>query len=276
MRNLGIFKNKNTHLILVYFCRMIFTDTHTHLYAEEFNDDRDAMIQRAIARGVERMFMPNIDSGSIESMLSLTQQYPGNCFAMMGLHPCSVKENYEQELEIIEKQLKNGTFYAVGEIGIDLFWDTAFFEQQQIAFKKQIEWALELSLPIVIHSRKSFEEIYTILKPYKGSGLRGIFHCFSGNLEQAKRIIDLGFFLGIGGVITFKNAGLAEVVAQIELKHLVLETDSPYLAPVPYRGKRNESAYMELVAQKLAEVKACSLEEVAEVTTRNSINLFGR
>ena len=263
-------------MILVYFCTMIFTDTHTHLYAAEFDTDRDAIIQKAIAEGVDRMFLPNIDSSSIETMLQLTERYPKNCFAMMGLHPCSVKENFEEELNQIKKQLFANKFCAIGEIGIDLFWNENFFEQQKIAFKRQIDWALELNLPVIIHSRKSFEEIFDVLALYKGKGLRGIFHCFNGNLEEAKRAIDIGFFLGIGGVLTFKNAGLAEVVQQIDLNHIVLETDSPYLAPVPYRGKRNESAYICIVATKLAEIKKCSLAEIAEVTTKNSMSLFGR
>jgi len=263
-------------LILVYFYPMIFTDTHTHLYAAEFDTDRDAMIQKAIAEGAERLFLPNIDSSSIDAMLQLTERYPKNCFAMMGLHPCSVKENYEEELNQIEKQLFANKFCAIGEIGIDLFWDESFFEQQKLAFKTQIDWALELNLPIVIHSRKSFEEIFDVLAPYKGKGLRGVFHCFSGSLEQAKRVIDIGFFLGIGGVLTFKNAGLAEVVEKIDLGYMVLETDSPYLAPVPHRGKRNESTYISIIAAKLAEIKKCSLTEIAEVTTQNSITLFGR
>ena len=255
---------------------MVFTDTHTHLYAAEFDADRDAIIQKAIAEGIERLFLPNIDSSSIDAMLKLTELYPKNCFAMMGLHPCSVNENYEVELKQIEKYLFANKFCAIGEIGIDLFWDETFIEQQKRAFKRQIDWALELNLPIVIHSRKSFEEIFDVLAPYKGKGLRGVFHCFSGSLEQAKRVIDIGFFLGIGGVLTFKNAGLAEVVEKIDISPIVLETDSPYLAPVPHRGKRNESAYISIIAAKLAEIKKCSLTEIAEVTTKNSILLFGR
>jgi len=257
---------------------MILTDTHTHLYSEEFNQDREQVIKMAINKGVQRFFLPNIDSTSMDGMFALEKLFPENCFPMLGLHPCSVKENYEQELEIVEQWLSKRKFCAVGEIGIDLYWAQTFIREQEIAFRKQVEWAVKYELPIVIHSRNSFDEIYTILKvsPFeKVKPLRGIFHCFTGNLEQAKKAIELGFYLGIGGVLTFKNSGLDKVVEQIDLKHLVLETDAPYLAPVPHRGKRNESSYLVLIAQKLADIKNISIEEVAAVTTENSKLIFG-
>ena len=223
---------------------MKLIDTHTHLYAKQFNSDRDAMIQRAVEQGVEQFFLPNIDRESIEGMLALEAAYPERCFAMMGLHPCSVKDNYEEELAIVRHWLDRRKFCAVGEIGIDLYWDKTFFEQQKQAFLTQIEWAMEFDIPIVIHSRESTDIIIDILTEVKEDRLRGIFHCFGGTEEQARRIIKLGFFLGIGGVLTYKNSGLGDALKDISLEHIVLETDSPYLAPVPYRGKRNESAYV--------------------------------
>lgn len=257
---------------------MVLTDTHTHLYASEFGEDRDATLKRAIDSGVNRLFLPNIDSSSVSGMLELVKKFPQNCFPMMGLHPCSVKENYETELSSVEKWLggQEVRFYAVGEIGLDLYWDVTFFAQQKQAFRKQIELALQYRLPIVIHVRKAFSETIEIVSEYKGRGLNGIFHCFSGSLEEAKQIVSLGGFkLGIGGVVTFKNGGLNEVIPHIALEHLVLETDSPYLAPVPYRGKRNESGYLSIIAKKVGELKNCSIEEVAEQTTKNSIDIFG-
>lgn len=260
---------------------MILTDTHTHLYSEEFNADRVQVVERAIAAGVTRFFLPNIDSTSIGALFELCEKFPENCFPMMGLHPTSVKENFEEELEIVRTYLEGRfraqaiKFYAVGEIGIDLYWDKTFFSQQQLAFDTQIKWAKEFSLPIVIHSRNSFDEIVEILEKHTDDKLRGIFHCFSGTKEQAEKAISLGFKLGIGGVLTYKNSGLDKAITDIDLKHLVLETDSPYLTPTPHRGKRNESGYITLVAQKLAEIKNISLEEVAEITTANSKNIFG-
>lgn len=253
---------------------MRIIDTHAHLYASQFDEDRDAMLQRALEVGVEKIYLPNIDSSSISGMLSLEQAYPDRCFAMMGLHPCSVKENYQAELAIVENWLNKRPFCAVGEIGIDLYWDKTFFEQQKEAFLLQVNWAKERNLPIVIHSRESADIIIDLLQPLKDDRLKGIFHCFGGNLEQAKAIIDLGFLLGIGGVLTFKKSGLAQTLEQVDLEHLVLETDAPYLAPTPYRGKRNESAYTRLVAEKLAEVKGITLEEVGSVTSENAEQLF--
>ena len=257
---------------------MILTDTHTHLYAAEFDQDRAEMVQRAIGQGVSRLFLPNIDSTSIEVMLKLEEEFPGHCHAMMGLHPCSVKDNYEEELVLVRSWLEKRPFCAVGEIGIDLYWDKTTLKQQQIAFKTQIEWAIEYELPIVIHSRESFDEIYDVVKDYyKGSTrIPGIFHCFTGNAEQAAKALDLGFYLGIGGVLTFKNSGLESIVDTVPLDRLVLETDSPYLAPVPYRGKRNESAYIVKVAERLADIKRMSLEELARITTENSKKIFAK
>lgn len=253
---------------------MELIDTHTHLYAEQFDEDRDEVIKRAIAEGVNRFYLPNIDSTSIQGMFDLEQQYPNQCYPMMGLHPCSVKENVDEELKIVEEWLKKRSFSAIGEIGIDLYWDKTFFEAQKIAFLKQVKWAKSLNLPIIIHSRESIDIIIELLQPEKEEGLRGIFHCFTGTLQQAEAIMDLGFLMGIGGVLTFKKAKLDQVVQHIPLEYLVLETDSPYLAPSPNRGKRNESSYVKLVAKKLAEVKDVSLESLAAITSKNALELF--
>ena len=254
---------------------MIITDTHTHLYAEEFDADRDLLVEQAGVLGVQRFFMPNIDSTSIEPMLELEERYPGKAFAMMGLHPCYVKENWKTELDLVEKWLNSRKFVAVGEIGIDLYWDKTFLEQQKEAFKAQIRMANERKLPIVIHTRESFDVTYELLLETKKESPQGIFHCFSGTAEQAKKAIDLGFMLGIGGVVTFKNSGVDKAIENIPLEHIVLETDAPYLAPVPYRGKRNDPAYIVKVAEKLSEIYKCSVKEIAEITTKNSIRLFG-
>ena len=254
---------------------MEMIDTHTHLYSEQFDKDRDAMIQRALNEGVKRFFLPNIDSKSIAGMKALVEKYPNNCYAMMGLHPCSVGENIEQELALVEKELASNKYIAVGEIGIDLYWDKSFQQEQEMAFKKQIEWAKKLELPIVIHCREAFDEILTILDEVNDEKLSGIFHCFTGNLEQANHILNYGGFkLGIGGVVTFKNSGLDKVVEQLNLKDLVLETDAPYLAPVPFRGKRNESAYVSRVAEKLAEIFQLPLAKIAQQTTVNALEIF--
>lgn len=253
----------------------MFIDTHTHLYSEEFNHDRSQVIKKAIGAGVKKLFLPNIDSASIEGMLQLEKDYPENCFPMMGLHPCSVNENVDQELKIVEEWLGKRKFCAVGEIGIDLYWDKTFFEQQKMAFQKQIDWALQYDLPIVIHCRDAFNEIFDVLSANKKLP-KGIFHCFSGNLEQANKIIELGFKLGIGGVVTFKNSGLDKVVEQLDMQHLVLETDSPYLAPAPFRGKRNESSYLMMVAEKVAQLKNSTIAEVAEITTKNAEEIFAK
>lgn len=249
-------------------------DTHTHLYLEQFDSDRVETLQRARDNGVKRFYLPNIDSSSIEGMLKLEAQFPNECFPMMGLHPCSVKENFEEELAIVKEWLWKRPFCAVGEIGIDLYWDKTLFEEQKIAFKRQIDWAVELDIPIVIHSRESTQIIIDLLREEQKEGLRGIFHCFGGTVEQAEAIIDLGFYLGIGGVLTFKKSGLDKTMESISLDNVVLETDSPYLAPTPYRGKRNESGYVKLVAEKLAAVKDVTLEEVATKTTENAIRIF--
>jgi TatD DNase family protein len=253
----------------------MFVDTHTHLYSEEFTADIDEVLKKAIDAGVEKFFLPNIDSSSINVMHKLCEKHPLHCFPMMGLHPCSVKENYKEELAVAYKYLQAKKYAAVGEIGIDLYWDKTFYKQQVEAFEQQINWALEFNLPIVIHCRNSFDEIYEVLCNFKKLP-KGIFHCFSGNAEQAKKIIDkTNFKLGIGGVITFKNSGLDKAIENVDLKHLVLETDSPYLAPVPYRGRRNESSYIPLIAAKIAEVKKCSLLDVATITTANAKEVFG-
>ncbi len=254
---------------------MIFTDTHTHLYAEEFKDDREASVNKAIEHGVSRMFLPNIDCSSIQPMLDLVWQFRDNCFPMMGLHPCSVDENFEVQLFQIQKWFKKRSFYAVGEIGLDYYWSLDFKEQQIIAFKKQLQWAINLNLPVVLHSRNSIDEMIAIIQQMQHPKLRGIFHCFSGNEEQAKQIVSLGFYLGIGGVITYKNSGLDKAIENIPLENLVLETDSPYLPPVPYRGKRNESVYIIEIAKKLSEIKNVPLENVAAITTENSKKIFG-
>ena len=253
---------------------MILIDTHTHLYASEFDADRDKVIENAKKLGIQRFYLPNVDSSSIPGMLALETKYPENCFAMMGLHPCSVKANYKEELDIVEKWLQERKFVAIGEIGMDLYWDKTFIEEQKQVFRQQMEWALHYQIPIVIHCREAFDEIYEVLKSFQKLP-RGIFHCFSGNLEQANKIIDLGGFkLGIGGVVTFKNAGLDKVMEQLDMIHFVLETDSPYLAPVPFRGKRNESGYLMNVAQKISEIKKISPEEVATITTDNANSIF--
>lgn len=249
-------------------------DTHAHLYAKQFDDDRESMLERAKTSGVERFYLPNIDSTSIDGMLELEAKHPETCFPMMGLHPCSVKENYEEELAIVEEWLFKRPFCAVGEIGIDLYWDKTTLPQQIIAFRRQIGWAKQLDLPIIIHARDSTEEILEVLEMEKSENLRGIFHCFGGTVEQANRIVDLGFYLGIGGVLTFKKSGLDKTMQEIDLKHVVLETDSPYLAPTPYRGKRNESSYLRLVAEKLAGVKNIPFTEVAAITSANARKIF--
>jgi TatD DNase family protein len=253
----------------------MFIDTHAHLYSSDFNDDRVEMIQRSLANGVEKLLLPNIDIESIEGMHQLVKEYPTNCYAMMGLHPGYVKEDWEQQLAIIKDYLFKGNYIAVGEIGIDLYWDKTFIEEQKSAFSKQVNWAKELNLPIVIHAREAFQEIFDILDELHDDRLRGIFHCFTGNGEQAKKALSYnGFKLGIGGVLTYKKAELDKVLENIDLKNIVLETDSPYLPPVPYRGKRNESSYLVHIAEKLADVYQISIKEVEEITTNNVFELF--
>ena len=233
---------------------MILTDTHSHLYDQKFSEDQQEVIDRAFEENVTRIFLPNVDQHSVAGMLDITTRYPENCFAMMGLHPCSVKEDYKEELAVLKAHIDTGKYCAVGEIGMDLYWDKTFLEEQKDTFRTQIRWAKEKNLPIAIHCRDAFDDVFEILEKEKGEDLRGIFHCFSGTLEQAHQAISLNFYLGIGGVVTFKKAGLDRIIAHIPLKHLVLETDSPYLAPSPNRGKRNESSYLIHIAQKIADL----------------------
>jgi len=244
-----------------------YVDTHAHLYLKEFDNDRSEVLERCRENGIHKIYLPNIDHTSIDDMLELEAKFQGECFAMMGVHPCSVKKDFEKELYLAEDWLGKRRFNAIGEIGTDLYWDKTFWDQQQEAFKIQVGWAKKLNTPIVIHCRESIDETIQLLEPFVDGSLKGIFHCFTGNLNQASQIISMGFLLGIGGVSTFKNGGLDKVLPEIELKHLVLETDSPYLAPVPYRGKRNESGYIPLIANRVAEIKKCKLEDVAYQTT---------
>ncbi len=253
---------------------MILTDTHTHLYSKEFDKDRAERIQAAIDKGISRFFIPAIDSETTNAMYDLEKEFPENIFLMTGLHPTSVKENYLDELKHIEAQLEKRKFCAIGEIGIDLYWDKSLLKEQQIAFKHQIKIAKANNLPIVIHCRDAFDEVFEVLESEKGEDLFGIFHCFTGNLEQAKQTISYNMKLGIGGVVTFKNGGLDTFLRQIPISQIVLETDSPYLAPAPHRGKRNESAYIQLIAEKVADIYELSLEEVAAITTKNSNDIF--
>lgn len=232
-------------------------------------------MQRCLDNGVSRLFLPNVDAASVEKVFGLTALYPANCFPMLGLHPCDVKPGWQEELEAIKASLGGHKIYAVGEIGIDLYWDKTFLDGQIAAFKAQIAWAKQLRLPIVIHCRDAFNEVFNVLQQEQGDALRGIFHCFTGTVEQATLVTDLGFYLGIGGVVTYKNSGLDKVVQQLDLKHIVLETDSPYLTPVPYRGKPNESSYLVHVAQKVADLHQTSIETVAGITTANSKTIFG-
>lgn len=252
-------------------------DTHTHLYSSQFDEDRGEVIQDCLSKGVEKLLLPNIDSSSTDSMLALAAKYPEICIPMMGIHPCSINnETIEKELAHAKEYLfSDRKFIAVGEIGIDLYWDKETLGAQVKAFKTQIEWAKELNLPIVIHARDSFDEIFEVLDEVNDDKLRGVLHCFTGNAAQAKHIINYGGFkLGIGGVVTFKNGGLDKVLKEVELKHLLLETDSPYLAPTPYRGKRNSSQYIPLIGDKLADIYGCTLPEIAEATSQNAIELF--
>lgn len=257
----------------MYFCAMLI-DTHTHLYVSEFDDDRDVMIQRALDSGVSQFVLPAIDAETTEAMHALKRDYPNNMHLMMGLHPTHVNPNYKEALNHVYQQLKTHNFVAVGEIGMDLYWDKTYQKEQQQAFAQQIEWALSFDLPIVIHCREAFDEIFEVLESVKDKRLRGIFHCFTGNASQAQRVISHNMLLGIGGVVTFKNSGLAETLAQVPLNHIVLETDSPYLAPVPYRGKRNESSYLACISAKIAKVYGISEENVAKITTQNAKQLF--
>jgi len=254
---------------------MILTDTHTHLYSEEFAGDRNAMMQRAFNAGVRRLFVPSIDSSYTQQMYEIEKEYPDNVFLMMGLHPTYVKENYKEELEHVEKQLASRKFCAVGEIGVDLYWDKTRLAEQQYAFKYQIQLAKKYGLAINIHCRDAFNEVFEVLESEKGDDLFGIFHCFTGDFEQAQKAISYNMKLGIGGVATFKNGQIDQFLAEIDLKNIVLETDSPYLAPVPHRGKRNESSFTLLVAEKLAAIYGVTVEEIAAITTQNSKDIYG-
>lgn len=254
---------------------MILTDTHTHLYSSQFQEDRNEMMQRAIEAGVSRLFVPSIDSTYTQKMYDIESQFPDNVFLMMGLHPTYVKENYLEELAFVETELERRKFYAIGEIGMDLFWDKTFLKQQQLAFQYQIQLAKKYKLGINIHCRDAFDETFEVLESEKATDLFGIFHCFTGDLDQAQSAISLGMKLGIGGVATFKNGMIDQFLHEIDLQHIVLETDAPYLAPAPHRGKRNESSYTLLVAQKLAEIYKVSVEEIAQITTENSKAVFG-
>ena len=253
----------------------MMVDTHCHLYLAEFKIDIDEVIKRAEAEGVNKFYLPGIDSTEIENIILLENKFPEKCIAMMGLHPCSVKENYLEELAVVKDWLAKRKFAAVGEIGLDLYWDKTFVMQQYEAFRMQIGLSVQYNLPIVIHTRNAMQETIDIVKEFVPAGVKGVFHCFGGTLENANEIIDAGFYLGIGGVVTYKKSGLAEVLDKIDLKHIVLETDSPYLTPVPFRGKRNESSYLKYVVKKLAEIKKVSIEEVAAITTANAEKIFG-
>lgn len=253
---------------------MKLIDTHTHLYTEAFDEDRDQVIKNAIAKGIERFYLPSIDSEYTSRMYDLEKEYPNHIRLMMGLHPTHVKENYKEELQHVEQNLSQHRFAAVGEIGIDLYWDQTFLKQQQEAFNTQIRWAKEYELPIVIHCRDAFDEVFEILEDHRGEGLSGIFHCFSGTKDQADRAIDFNLKLGIGGVVTFKNGKIDQFLDQISIDHIVLETDAPYLAPVPFRGKRNQSEYLVYILQKLALIYRRSASEIATITSKNALSVF--
>ncbi|HBC78056.1 MAG TPA: hydrolase TatD [Bacteroidales bacterium] len=254
---------------------MQLIDTHTHIYLPEFNDDRDESVKRAVQSGVVKQLMPNIDIDSVSLMLSVENNFPGICFPMIGLHPTSVKEDYVSQLDQMEELAATNKFYAIGEIGIDLYWDKSRLTEQILAFKRQVAFAVKSGLPVVIHSRDSFPEVFKALEPFKGADLKGVFHAFTGSSEDAEKAIGLGFKLGIGGIVTFKNSGLEKVVSHSGVENLILETDSPYLAPVPYRGKRNESSYLCIINNRVAEILGLSNEETADVTYNNSVRLFG-
>ncbi len=250
-------------------------DTHTHLYLEQFKDDIDDVISRAKAIGVQRFYLPSINSKYNQSMHDLEKKFPNDVFCMIGLHPCYVDDNFDLEIDFIKKQIEKHDYKAIGEIGIDLFHEKKYFQQQVIAFEEQIKLAIDYDLPIVIHSRDSFDEIFEVLEKFKCEKLRGIFHCFTGNIDQAHQIIDLNFHLGIGGVLTFKNGKISEFLNEIPINKIVLETDSPYLAPSPHRGSRNESSYLKIIADKLAKVYNLEIDEISKITQQNSIEVFG-
>lgn len=249
-------------------------DTHSHIYSEEFNGEIDDVVKRCIESGVEKILLPNIDSSSIKLMLDLSDKFPAVCFPMMGIHPTSVKEDFNEELEVVEYWLKKRKFYAIGEIGIDLYWDSTFIEEQQYVFRKQLQYAKQLGLPVSIHMRDSFNLVMENLKKEYVSGMKGVFHCFSGNIDQAKEVLSMGFKIGVGGTVTFKNSGVDKIIAQLQPDDILLETDSPYLAPVPMRGKRNESSYLPMILNKVAELFEIEGSRLAEVTSKNAKELF--
>lgn len=262
---------------LFYICPKLLKmliDTHSHIYSEDFTQDRDEALQRAYDSGVKKIVLPNIDSGSIRHMLDLSDAYPHFCYPLMGLHPTSVDEDYEEELQAVEYWLEKRKFYGIGEIGIDLYWERKFKNEQISAFRHQLKLAKSKNLPVVIHVRNSFDETYKVVKEEQDGSLKGIFHCFTGSKKEAKKVVELGMFLGIGGVLTFKNSNLSDVLKKVDIKNLVLETDSPYLSPEPKRGKRNESAYLTYVAQKVADIYGLPIGEVAEITTANARKIF--
>jgi TatD DNase family protein len=253
---------------------MQFIDTHTHLYLPEFDTDRDEVVNRAVANGISKMLLPNIDIQSVDQMLSAVTRYPGICYPMIGLHPTSVKEDYLSQLDKLEKLVTKHKFVAIGEVGIDLYWDKTFLKEQLISFRRQIAFALENGLPVVIHSRQAFPEVFSVLDEFKGKILNGVFHAFTGTFKDAERAINMGFKLGIGGILTFKNSGLDKIVRETGPDNLILETDSPYLAPVPYRGKRNESSYLCIINKRLADIFEISEDEIASEVYSNSVSLF--
>lgn len=255
---------------------MRLIDSHAHIYADAFDEDREEVIKRAQDAGLEKIFMPNVDHESIDRMMETAEKHPDLCVPMMGLHPCSVKKGFEKALYEVETLLDRGGFCAVGEIGTDLYWDKSLFEEQKEAFNIQCDLALKHQLPVAIHCRDSIEETIALVRPFAERGLKGVFHCFTGNLEQAKEMVEMDFYLGLGGVSTFKNGGLERIIETIDLSHILLETDSPYLAPVPFRGKRNEPAWIKNVAEKIALVLAKDVNEIAEITSQNSLRLFSK
>jgi TatD DNase family protein len=254
---------------------MEWIDTHVHIYLPEFDEDRGEVVFQAIESGVKQLLMPNVDSRTIGPMMEAASKFPGICLPMMALHPTSVKDDFEQKMLEVEQWLAKGDFVAVGETGIDLYWDKTHFEQQLIAFRRHAELSLQYDLPLVIHSRNALNEIFNVVEEFRGSSLKGVFHCFPGDLQQAEKAIDLGFLLGIGGVVTYKNSTMARVVEHVGLEHIILETDAPYLAPVPYRGKRNQSSFIPLIGRKVAELTGNTLPQTAEITTQNAKALFG-
>ncbi len=249
-------------------------DTHAHIYSNEFNHDLELVIRRAHDEGIKKILIPNVDKETIPQVINLKNKFPQTCYPMIGIHPTSINENYQQELNAVNEYLQKHKFIAIGEIGIDLYWDKTFIEEQKKAFAQQIQWAKQYNLPIAIHCRNAFNETMEVLLDNNNKDVKGVFHSFSGNIEQAQKVISLGFKIGVSGVVTFKNSGQDKVIAQIPLEHLLLETDAPYLTPAPFRGKRNESAYISIIAKKIAELKNITFEEVAEITTKNTLELF--